>query len=68
MIGRVVVDGTPETPVDWTKNQPVVIHVPLEELNDSLAWRRFASHFDKDGRFRIEDVPPGKYELEIIVN
>ena len=68
VIGRVVVDGTPETPVDWTKNQPVVIQVPLEELKDSLDWRRFASHIDKDGRFRIEDVPPGKYVLEVTVN
>ncbi len=36
VIGRVVVDGTPEPPVDWTKNQPVVIHVPWAELKDSL--------------------------------
>ena len=68
VIGRVVVDGTPEPPVDWTKNQPVVIHVPHEELKDSLDWREFASHFDKDGRFHVEDVPPGKYVLEVTVN
>ena len=28
----------------------------------------FASTIDKDGLFRIEDVPAGKYELELSVN
>ena len=68
VIGRVAVDGTPEAPVDWTKNQPVVIQLPIEELKDSLDWHRFAAHIDKDGCFRIEDVPPGKYVLEVTVN
>jgi peroxiredoxin len=68
VIGRVVVDGTPESPVDWTKNQPVVIHVSHEELKDSLDWRQYAAHLDKDGRFRIEDVPSGKYVLEVTVS
>jgi peroxiredoxin len=68
VIGRVAIDGTPETPVDWTKNHPVMIHVPYLELKDSLDWRSFGSHLDKDGRFHIEDVLPGKYELELTVN
>jgi beta-lactamase regulating signal transducer with metallopeptidase domain/thiol-disulfide isomerase/thioredoxin len=68
VIGRVVVDGTPEVPVDWTKNQPMAIQLPLEEVKDSLDWRRFGSHIDKDGRFHVEDVPPGKYVLEVTVN
>ncbi len=68
VLGRIVVDGTPETPVDWTKNQPVVLQVPLEEVKVQLDFRCFGSHIDKDGRFRIEDVPPGKYALEITVN
>ena len=68
VLGRIVVDGTPETPLDWTKNQPVVIQIPLDEVKDSLGWRCFGSHIDKDGRFRVEDVPPGKYVLEVTVN
>jgi peroxiredoxin len=68
VIGRVVVDGAPEPPVDWTKNEPIWIHFPREELRDSRTWRAFGSHLDKDGRFHIEDVPPGKYELELTVN
>ena len=68
VFGRVVIDGTPEAPVDWTKNQPVVIQLPVDELKDPLGGRRFASHIDKDGRFRIEDVPPGNYVLEVTVD
>ena len=68
VIGRVAAEGTPDAPVDWTTNHPVAIHVPHEELKDSLDWRAFGSHLDKDGRFRIEDVPPGKYVLEASVN
>jgi hypothetical protein len=35
VIGRVVVDGAPEPAVDWTKNEPIWIHFPREELRDS---------------------------------
>ena len=59
--GRVVLDGKPETPVDWTKNQPVVIRVRRDS-------RRFAADLDKDGGFRIEDVPPGLYVLRLPVD
>jgi peroxiredoxin len=68
VIGRLMIEGTPVAPVDWSKSQPVMIQVPLEELKVPLGWRRFASHLDKDGRFHIEDVSPGKYALEVIVN
>jgi thiol-disulfide isomerase/thioredoxin len=68
VIGRVVVDGAPEPPVDWTKNQPVSIHVPRDELTDSLDCREVGWHLDKDGRFHIENVPPGKYELDVTLS
>ncbi len=68
VIGCIVLDGAPATTVDWTKNQPVTIRVPLLEVKDSLTWRCFGSYFDKEGRFRVNDVPAGKYELEVIVN
>jgi peroxiredoxin len=57
--GRIVIDGTPESPVDWTLNDPV-------EIGASGGW--FASKIDKDGRFRIEDVPAGKWVLSFPVN
>ena len=46
-----LIDGTPESPIDWTLNDPV-------EINAGGGW--FASKINKDGRFRIEDVPAGK--------
>jgi RNA polymerase sigma factor (sigma-70 family) len=69
VIGRVVLDGTPPEPVDWPTNDPAVLELPRSERSKaSTPWRTFASGFDKDGRFRIEDVAPGTYELRIPVN
>lgn len=68
VLGRVVVQGTPEAPLDWAKNQPVVIQIPFEDVKVSADWRCFGSYIDKDGRFRVEDVPPGKYVMEVTVN
>ncbi len=69
VIGRVVLDGTPHEPVDWRSNEAAVLELPrAERLKATTPWRTFASGFDKDGRFRIEDVAPGTYELKIPVN
>ena len=35
---------------------------------DPHAYDRFAASLDKDGRFRIEDVPPGRYELTVTID
>jgi peroxiredoxin len=59
VIGRIVLDGTPESPVEWTQNEPV-------EINTANGW--FASKIDKDGRFRIDDVPAGKHTVKVSVN
>ena len=59
VIGRVVLDGTPESPVDWTQND-----AGRDQTRRRVGLALFASNIDKDGRFRIEDVPAGKYELE----
>ena len=69
VIGRVVLDGTPPEPVDWRSNDPAVLELPRAERRKATTpWRTFASGFDADGRFRIEDVAPGTYELKIPVN
>ena len=68
MIGRVVLDGDPEVPVDWTQNEPASISTPQTRRAAGDFVRRFGSTIDKDGRFRIEDVIPGHYELEVDVN
>jgi hypothetical protein len=71
VIGRIVLDGTPAVPVDWTQNEPVVIgaatKMPGSQRISSVQFAptRFGSKIDKDGRFRIEDVPAGKYTLEV---
>ncbi len=53
--------ASPRRPSNWTKNQPVVIRVRRDS-------RRFAADLDKDGGFRIEDVPPGLYVLRLPVD
>ena len=59
VIGRVVLDGIPEAPVDWTQNEPATITTPRRGRAARDVVRRFGSKIDKDGRFRIEDVTPG---------
>jgi peroxiredoxin len=69
VIGRVVLDGNPPEPVDWRSNDAAVLELPrAERLKATTSWRTFASGFDEDGTFRIEDVVPGTYELKIPVN
>ena len=69
VIGRVVLDGTPREPVDWRTNDAAVLELPRAERRKATTpWLTFASGFDEDGRFRIEDVAPGTYELKIPVN
>jgi hypothetical protein len=58
VIGRLVLDGEPETPIDWTQIPPVVIH-------GAPGQPEFISNLDKDGRFRIDDVPPGQYRFRV---
>jgi beta-lactamase regulating signal transducer with metallopeptidase domain/protocatechuate 3,4-dioxygenase beta subunit len=69
VIGRVVLDGTPREPVDWRSNDGAVLELPRAERRKATTpWITFASKFDPDGRFRIEDVAPGTYELKFPVN
>jgi beta-lactamase regulating signal transducer with metallopeptidase domain/thiol-disulfide isomerase/thioredoxin len=68
VVGRVVLDGVPEAPVDWTQNIPATITARHEGRGARDFVRRFGSNIDKDGRFRIEDVTPGDYELDVDVN
>ncbi len=69
VIGRVVLDGTPPEPVDWRSNDAAVLELPrAERRKATAAWATFASGFDEHGRFRIDDVAPGTYELRIPVS
>ncbi len=68
VIGRVVLDRTPETPIDWTHNSPVFMTRPKHENEATSDYVGAGSNLDKDGRFRLDDVTPGTYELTITVN
>ncbi len=70
VIGRFVLKAAPGVPVDWRRNRPATVMkrrgfnlLPAPREND-----RFAASLDKDGRFRIDDVPPGDYELTITID
>ncbi|MCA1685981.1 MAG: carboxypeptidase regulatory-like domain-containing protein [Planctomycetia bacterium] len=69
VVGKVVVDGTPDTPIDWRQNNPAEIKLARGKLGQGpRGWDRYAANLDRDGRFRIDDVPPGSYELTVPVN
>src|SRR3954464_14551430 len=49
---------------DWRQNNPAEIKLPRGKLGQGPRGRdRYAPNLDKDGRFRIDDVSPGSYEL-----
>ncbi|AMV36284.1 carboxypeptidase regulatory-like domain-containing protein [Planctomyces sp. SH-PL62] len=73
VVGRVVVDGQPEKPIDWTRNQPVRVTIEQGFFDRMLGrnagmWTTYGGNFDADGRFRVEDVPPGSYKATVTVD
>ncbi len=63
--GRLILDGRPDEPIDWTRNVPVMVRRLAGEPGPAGP---FGSAIAADGRFRIEDVPPGRFELTIDVD
>jgi protocatechuate 3,4-dioxygenase beta subunit/thiol-disulfide isomerase/thioredoxin len=69
VVGRVVLEGTPDDPVDWRRNEPVQLQPTREaRVKATRQWNTFAANLDESGRFRMEDVVPGTYELNIPVD
>ena len=75
VVGRVVLPAAPGGHVDWRQNRPATIEKarvrnPLQGLfgQDPRQYDRFAASLDKDGWFRVDDVPPGHYELTITID
>ncbi len=72
VVGKVVLDGNPKVHIDWTKNKPVQISLQPDPAEQPIfpprktgppAFAIYATKLDADGRFRIEDVPLGRYRL-----
>ncbi len=69
VIGRVVLDGTPGVPIEWTQNPPAGMTRPKRKGDVTVVdFISVASNFEKGGRFRFDDVTPGTYELSLSVN
>jgi hypothetical protein len=70
VVGRIALQAAPGAHVDWRQNRPATLEkargsAPVADPNPFV---RYAANFDKDGRFRIDDVPPGRYELTITID
>jgi thiol-disulfide isomerase/thioredoxin len=69
VIGQVVLEGTPDAPMEWTQNPPAMMsRLKDREDKTASAYISLGSNFDKDGRFRIDDVTPGTYALGFSLN
>lgn len=69
VIGRAVPPKAPDWPINWTGDWPAEAKPKLAdgEKEPMFAFRHIALP-DKEGRFRIEDVPPGAYTLRVPLN
>lgn len=65
--GQAKLDRQPDFAIDWTSNTPATINLQGERLGPATRFR-CAAKLDRSGRFRIPDVPAGKYELRLDVN
>ena len=73
VVGRIVVEGPGDRPIDWGASRPVELVAETPRPPEAGAGRprppaRFAGLVDKDGRFRVENVPPGAYRLQLPSN
>ncbi len=62
VVGRATYDG----PVDWLHNRAALLRTELGALDIPAAeYKLYVGEYDGNGRFRIEDVPPGRYRLAL---
>jgi thiol-disulfide isomerase/thioredoxin len=60
--GRFSVAGQPPVKHQWSLNEAVRLSTATDDkLSDSCKY--FYCLIDRDGRFRVEDIPPGRYDL-----
>ncbi len=75
LIGRIKLPDSKVALVDWRRNRPATLSklrpgavVPPGAAQDPHWLDRFAASLDKDGRFCIDDIPPGRYTLTVPVD
>ena len=75
VVGRIKRPDRKARLFDWRLNRPATLStlrsgdpVPPGADKDPHWADRFAASLDKDGRFRIDDVPPGRYELTVKID
>jgi hypothetical protein len=70
VVGRIVAPAAPGVHVDWRQNRPVALEQAQGngDVPGPRRYGRYAANLDKDGRFRIDDVLPGRYELTVTID
>ena len=70
VVGRIALRAAAGVHVDWRQNRPATLEKARgsDPVPDPNPFVRYAANFDKDGRFRIDDVPPGRYELTVTID
>ena len=70
VVGRIVLRAAAGAHVDWRQNRPATLEKDRssDSVPDPNPLVRYAANLDKDGRFRIDDVPPGRYELTVTID
>ena len=75
VVGRIKLPDRKPALFDWRLNRPATLSklrsgdpVPPGADKDPHWADRFAASLDKEGRFRIDDVPPGRYELTVRID
>jgi beta-lactamase regulating signal transducer with metallopeptidase domain/thiol-disulfide isomerase/thioredoxin len=62
--GRFSVAGQPPARHQWSLNEAVTLSTTTDE-KDADSRKYFSCLIDRDGRFRVEDIPPGRYDLRV---
>ncbi len=70
VVGRIVLRAAPGVHVNWRQNRPATLEKARgsNPVPDPNPFVRYAANLDRDGRFRIDDVPPGRYELTVTID
>ncbi len=70
VVGRIALQAAPGAHVNWRQNRPATLEKArsTDPVPDPNPFVRYAANFDRDGRFRIDDVPPGRYELTVTID